>query len=193
MTGTTIGADNGIFWLLFDGPQEAFELTMKLDTDNLTFPRARRSCWRPATSRAAHPMHRPQDGVRNIPASSLANTIRAVPGRLRQRGSPTSAATCSRRSDAAGPSIQPHRHDIKTLAKTYGDVNPGDRVGLLWIQRVPGGGGEQGRGRLRAEVPPGCSDWPQDPVRVEFDERSRPPHASSAWYAWPSDPVKGAS
>ncbi|HEY0977230.1 MAG TPA: SAM-dependent chlorinase/fluorinase [Flavobacteriales bacterium] len=34
-----IGADNGIFPLLFDGrPHEAFELTMKLDTDHRTFP-----------------------------------------------------------------------------------------------------------------------------------------------------------
>jgi S-adenosylmethionine hydrolase len=34
-----IGADNGIFSLLFDGkPEEVFELTMKLDTDHLAFP-----------------------------------------------------------------------------------------------------------------------------------------------------------
>ncbi len=34
-----IGADNGIFSLLFDTkPQEAFELTIKLDTDHLAFP-----------------------------------------------------------------------------------------------------------------------------------------------------------
>jgi len=34
-----IGADNGIFPLLFDGkPQEAFELTMKLENDHATFP-----------------------------------------------------------------------------------------------------------------------------------------------------------
>lgn len=34
-----IGADNGIFSLLFDGrPQEAFELTMKLDDDHVAFP-----------------------------------------------------------------------------------------------------------------------------------------------------------
>lgn len=34
-----IGADNGIFPLLFDGrPQEAFELTMKLEEDHATFP-----------------------------------------------------------------------------------------------------------------------------------------------------------
>lgn len=34
-----VGADNGIFSLLFDGkPHEAFELTIKLDTDHLAFP-----------------------------------------------------------------------------------------------------------------------------------------------------------
>lgn len=34
-----IGADNGIFGLLFDGmPHEAFELTMMLDDDHLSFP-----------------------------------------------------------------------------------------------------------------------------------------------------------
>jgi hypothetical protein len=34
-----IGADNGIFSLLFDGmPHEAFELTMKLDQDHVAFP-----------------------------------------------------------------------------------------------------------------------------------------------------------
>lgn len=34
-----IGADNGIFSMLFDGkPHEAFELTLKLDTDHRTFP-----------------------------------------------------------------------------------------------------------------------------------------------------------
>lgn len=34
-----IGSDNGIFSLLFDGrPQEAFELTMKLDEDHAAFP-----------------------------------------------------------------------------------------------------------------------------------------------------------
>ena len=34
-----IGADNGVFSLLFDGkPHEAFELTIKLDTDHLAFP-----------------------------------------------------------------------------------------------------------------------------------------------------------
>lgn len=34
-----VGADNGIFPLLFDGkPHEAFELTIKLDTDHLAFP-----------------------------------------------------------------------------------------------------------------------------------------------------------
>jgi S-adenosylmethionine hydrolase len=34
-----VGADNGIFSLLFDGmPHEAFELTMMLDDDHLTFP-----------------------------------------------------------------------------------------------------------------------------------------------------------
>ncbi len=34
-----IGADNGIFSLLFDGmPQEAFELSMKLDEDHVAFP-----------------------------------------------------------------------------------------------------------------------------------------------------------
>jgi S-adenosylmethionine hydrolase len=34
-----IGADNGIFSMLFDGaPEEIFELTLKLDTDHLAFP-----------------------------------------------------------------------------------------------------------------------------------------------------------
>ncbi|MEO7080675.1 MAG: SAM-dependent chlorinase/fluorinase [Flavobacteriales bacterium] len=34
-----IGADNGIFSLLFDGkPDELIEITLKLDTDHLTFP-----------------------------------------------------------------------------------------------------------------------------------------------------------
>lgn len=34
-----VGADNGIFSLLFDGkPHEVFELTMKLDADHLAFP-----------------------------------------------------------------------------------------------------------------------------------------------------------
>lgn len=181
-----IGADNGIFWLLFDGkPQESFELTMKLDTDNLTFPT--RDVFVPAAchiARGGTPdvigrktvTIREQIGFR--PATD-GNTIRGAVLYIDGYGNVvTNIRRDHFREVGRGRgftiSFGPHRHDIRELKNTYGDVNPGDRVaffganGFLEVavnKGVEGSGG--GAARLLGLAP-------QDPVRVEFEERGRP-------------------
>ena len=180
-----VGADNGIFWLMFDGkPQEAFELTMKLDTDHLAFPTknvlVKAACH---LARGGTPdvigrkvvVVKEQIGFR--PAVD-AQTIRGAIVYVDSYGNVVTNITKQLFNDIGkgrsfAISFGRSRNDIKELNKTYGDVPHGERVaffgasGFLEIavnKGVEGSGG--GAARLF-----GLS--PQDPVRIEFGRRPK--------------------
>lgn len=180
-----IGADNGIFWLLFEGmPHEAFEITMMLDDDHLSFPTksvfVKAACH---LARGGTPdvigrkvvTIREQIGF--IPAVDPAS-IRGKVAHIDHYGNlitnihrkvfnevgkgRTFAITFGRTKD-----------DVTKLHKTYGDVPHGERVAffgandLLQIAVNKGAEGAGGGASSLFGVHEG------DPVRVEFKEWAR--------------------
>lgn len=157
-----IGADNGIFALLFDGkPEEIYELTLKLDTDLHTFPtknifvKAACHLGRGGTVEVLGrkvPTVREQINVRPV---VMEDTIKGEVIYIDHYGNVITNITRSLFTN-----IVKHRefrisfgrpmHDIKQIHKTYSDVPLGERVaffgdsGYLEIalnKGVTGGGG----------------------------------------------------
>lgn len=177
-----IGADNGIFALLFDSkPHEAFELTMKLDDDHATFPTksvfVKAACH---IARGGTPdvigrkVTQIRDQIGFQPATD-AQTIRAKVVYIDSYGN---LVTNVRKQlfDEVGKGrsfkigFGRTAYDIAKIDKTYADVQNGDRVaffgtgGLLEIavnKGVEGSGG--GASRLF-----GVRE--SDPVRIDFGE-----------------------
>ena len=177
-----IGADNGIFSLLFDSkPHEAFELTMKLDDDHATFPTksvfVKAACH---IARGGTPdvigrkVLQIRDQIGFQPATD-AQSIRAKVVYIDTYGN---LVTNVRKQlfDEIGKGrsfkigFGRTAYDIAKIDKTYADVQNGDRVaffgtgGLLEIavnKGVEGSGG--GAARLF-----GVRE--SDPVRIDFGD-----------------------
>lgn len=138
-----IGADNGIFSLLFEGgPEEIFELTMKLDTDHLTFPtknifvKAACHLGRGGTVEVLGRKVGTVNEQRSVLPVVMNDTIKGEVVHIDHYGNVVTNIT-----RALFTSVVKHRefrisfgrpmHDIKMLHKTYSDVAPGERVAFF--------------------------------------------------------------
>jgi S-adenosylmethionine hydrolase len=181
-----IGADNGIFSLLFDGkPHEAFEVTMKIEDDQITFPT--KSVFVPvachlARGGTADVIGRKVVSIREQIGFQPAMDPHSIRGRVIHIDSYGNLITNIRRGVlnevGRGRGLRigfaSQEDDIVKLHTTYGDVPQGERVaffnamGLLEIavnKGVEGHGG--GAARLfGVDV--------NDPVRVDFEHRMEP-------------------
>jgi S-adenosylmethionine hydrolase len=138
-----IGADNGIFSLLFDEkPQEIFELTMKLDTDHLTFPTKNifvKAACHLARGGTPEIIGRKVATVReqiNIRPVVMDETIKGEVIHVDQYGNVVTNITkalfdavVKRRNFTI--SFGRPMHDIKEINKTYSDVPHGERVAFF--------------------------------------------------------------
>lgn len=180
-----IGADNGIFSLLFDGPpHEAFELTMKLDHDHVAFPT--RSVFVKAACHLARGGTMDVIGRKVVRVKELIGFLPAVDstsirGKVVYVDSYGNLVTNIRKQlfDEVGKGrtfvigFGHSKDNITRLHNTYGEVLNGDRLaffnaaGLLEIavnKGVEGSGG--GASRLFGVVQ-------DDAVRVDFGEWNR--------------------
>ena len=138
-----IGADNGIFSLLFDGkPDELFELTLKLDTDHLTFPTKNifvKAACHLARGGILGALGRKLVAVReqtHVQAAAMDGTIKGHVIHVDHYGNLVTNIT-----KKLFTSVVKHRkfritigrsmHDIHTIHKTYSDVPQGERVAFF--------------------------------------------------------------
>lgn len=178
-----IGADNGIFSLLFDGkPHEAYELTMKIEDDHVTFPTKSvfvAAACHLARGGTADVIGRKVVTIKEQIGFQPAVDQNSIRGKVIYIDSYGNLVTNIRRSVldevARGRALRvgfaSAEDDITRLHSTYSDVLLGERVaffnamGLLEIavnKGVEGHGG--GAARLfGVEV--------NDPVRVDLDTR----------------------
>ena len=138
-----IGADNGIFSLLFDGkPMEIFELTMKLDTDHLAFPTKNifvKAAIHLAKGGTAEVLGRKVNTVReqiNVRPVVMDNTIKGEVIHIDHYGNVITNITKELFSNVVkhrGFRISFGRpmHDIRQIHKTYSDVPHGERVAFF--------------------------------------------------------------
>jgi S-adenosylmethionine hydrolase len=175
-----IGADNGIFSLLFDGrPHEAFELTIMLDSDHVAFPTknvfVKAACHiarggTPETIGRKVVTTREQLSFRPV---MLSDAIKGAVIHIDAYGNVVTNITRTHFSEL----VKAHTfritfgrsmHDISVISNTYSDVPAGERVaffgatGYLEIavnKGVAGGGGGAAQ-LLGLRV--------ADPVRVEL-------------------------
>ncbi len=180
-----IGADNGIFSLMFDGqPHEAYEITMKLDEDHVAFPTKSvfvKAACHLARGGTADVIGRKVVKVRELFGFQPATDPNSIRGKVIYIDSYGNLITNIRKQvfDDVGKGrtfrigIGHSEDDIKKLHASYGDVPLGVSVaffnatGLLEIainKGVPGSGGgaEQLFGKRE-----------EDPIRVDFPEWSR--------------------
>jgi len=157
-----IGADNGIFSLLFDQkPHEAFELTLKLDTDHLAFPTKNifvKAACHIARGGTPEVIGRKVVAVReqlSFKPVMLNDAIKGAVIHIDGYGNVVTNITRVHFNDLVKAhtfriSIGRSMHDITTIHNTYTDVPPGERVaffgatGFLEIavnKGVAGGGG----------------------------------------------------
>ena len=175
-----VGSDNGIFWLLFDGPpHESFELTIKLDDDHAAFPTknvfVKAAChiarggtpevigrkvvkireqvgFRPAVD---------QQSIRGVVMyiDSYGNVITNISRQLFEevvRGRPFRIAY-GRSSN-----------DITTIHPNYGEVPPGERIALFGASgflEIAVNKGVEGKGGGAARL---FGLRVQDPVRIDL-------------------------
>lgn len=182
-----LAADNGIFWLLFDGPpHEAFELTLKLDEDHMAFPTKSvfvKAACHIARGGTLDVIGRKTVQIREQIGFRPAVDAQSIRGAIMYVDRYGNVITNIKRSlfNEIGKgrtftiAFGRSRDDIKELHKTYSDVPHGERVaffgasGYLEIavnKGVEGAGG--GASRL-------FGLHLQDPIRVEFGERPRQP------------------
>jgi S-adenosylmethionine hydrolase len=138
-----IGADNGIFSLLFDKkPEEIYELTMKLDTDHLAFPTKNifvKAACHIARGGTVEVLGRKVNAVReqlNVRPVVMDDTIKGEVIHIDYYGNVVTNITQSLFS-----SVVKHRnfkisfgrpmHDIRQIHKTYSDVPHGERVAFF--------------------------------------------------------------
>jgi|688.fasta_scaffold426383_2 S-adenosylmethionine hydrolase len=181
-----IGSDNGIFPLLFDGkPQEAFELTMKLDDDHATFPLKNvfvKAAAHLLKGGTAEVIGRRTIDIREMMSFRPAVDNLSIRGAVIYIDSYGNVITnITRRSFQDLVKGQPFRicigrstYDITSVSKSYSDVPQGERLaffgstGYLEIAVNKGvvgmGGGAAGLLGLHVN----------DPVRVELVLTPRP-------------------
>ncbi|HMU12951.1 MAG: SAM-dependent chlorinase/fluorinase [Bacteroidetes bacterium] len=175
-----IGADNGIFSLLFDGkPNEAFELTIMSDPGHTAFPIKSvfvKAACHLARGGAPETIGRKVTSTReqlSFRPSVLADAIKGVVIHIDSYGNVVTNITRAHFNEL----VKAHTfritfgrtaHDITTISNSYGDVPSGERVaffgatGFLEIavnKGVTGGGGGAAQ-LLGLRV--------ADPVRVEL-------------------------
>jgi len=180
-----IGADTGVFPLLFDGmPQEAFELTIQLADDHAAFPTKSvfvKAACHLARGGTPETIGRRTSQVREQIGFQPAVDAASIRGKVVYIDSYGNLVTNIRRAlfDEVGGG-RPFRigfgrpeDDITRLHRTYGEVPHGERVaffgstGLLEIavnKGVEGAGG--GAARLFGVDA-------EDAVRIDFSERER--------------------
>lgn len=138
-----IGADNGIFSLLFDGPPaDIFELTLKLETDHLTFPTKNiftKAACHLARGGTIEMLGRRIDGVRELYRLNPVVTEDVIKGLVIHVDHYGNVVTNITRQ--LFTSLVKHRaftlsfgrskNDIKALHKTYADVPPGEKVAFF--------------------------------------------------------------
>ena len=180
-----IGADNGVFSLIFEGkPHEGFEITMKLDDDHVTFPTktvfVQAACH---LARGGMPdvIGRKIGSIKDMIGFRPATDQASIRGKVVHIDTYGNLVTNVRRQlfDEIGRGRNflidfGSREDLITsLSKTYSDVPMGERLaffgssGLLEIavnKGVEGSGG--GAARLFGVET-------NDPVRIDFQERTR--------------------
>lgn len=175
-----IGADNGIFPLIFDGmPQEAFELTMKLEDDHAIFPL--KNVFVKAAAHLLKGGTAEVIGRRTVHIKEMLS-FRPATDNLTIRGAViyidsygnvvTNIARLQFQDLVKG---QPFRitfgrvsYDITTLSKSYGDVPQGERLAFfgssghleIALNKGVDGAGGGAAGLLGLHV--------NDPVRVEL-------------------------
>jgi S-adenosyl-L-methionine hydrolase (adenosine-forming) len=181
-----IGADNGIFPLIFDAkPHEAFELTMKLDDDHATFPLKNvfvKAAAHLLKGGTAEVIGRRTVQIREMMSFRPATDITSIRGAVIYIDSygnvVTNIARLQFQDLVKGQPFRitfgRHSYDITTVSKSYGDVPQGERLaffgstGQLEIAVNKGvdgmGGGAAGLLGLRVN----------DPVRVELVLAQRP-------------------
>lgn len=180
-----IGADTGVFHLLFEGqPQDAFEITMKLDSDLPGF--AIRTVFAQAAchlARGGTPevIGRRVEAVREQRALHPAVDDSAIRGQVVHVDGYGNAVTNIKRElfERAGRSrpfrisLGRSRNDIERIDKTYGDVPVGERVAIFGMEgylELAVNKGVEGSGGGLARL---FSIRVNDPVRVEFSDRER--------------------
>ena len=157
-----VGADNGIFSLLFDTkPQECFELTIKLDTDHLAFPTKNifvKAACHIARGGTPEVIGRKILNVReqlNFRPVMLSDAIKGAVIHIDGYGNVVTNITRVHFDELVKAhtyriSFGRSMHDITTISGTYSDVPAGERVaffgatGFLEIavnKGVAGGGG----------------------------------------------------
>ncbi len=178
-----IGADNGLFSLLFEGqPQEAFELTMKLDADHRSFPVknvfVKVACH---LARGGTPdvIGRRVERVRELIGFQPAVDASAIRGKVVHVDGYGNLVTNIRRKlfeevghgRAFRIGFASKEDEITQLHTTYGEVPDGEKVaffgsnGLLEIAVNKGAEGHGGGAARLFGAREGS------PVRVEFAER----------------------
>ncbi|MBP8822168.1 MAG: SAM-dependent chlorinase/fluorinase [Flavobacteriales bacterium] len=157
-----IGADSGIFHLLFEAqPEAVVELTIKLDTDHLTFPTKNifvKAACHLARGGTMELLGRPLQAVREQINVRPVVSDGAIKGEVIHVDHYGNVITNIHQDLFSGLvkhqafklTFGPSRHNITALHKTYSDVPPGERVaffgdaGLLEIavnKGVVGNGG----------------------------------------------------
>lgn len=138
-----IGADNGIFSLLFDNkPEEVFELTLKLDTDHLAFPTKNifvKAACHIARGGTVEVLGRKLASVQeqvSIRPVVVEGTIKGEVIHIDHYGNVVTNIT-----KALFTSVVKHHnfkisfgramHDIRQVHKTYSDVPQGERVAFF--------------------------------------------------------------
>ena len=180
-----IGADNGIFSLLFDGkPHEAFELTIKLDTDHLAFPTKNifvKAACHIARGGTPEVIGRKVLEVREQLSFRPVMLDDAIKGAVIHIDAYGNVVTNIKR-EHFNDLIKAHTfkicfgrtmHDIKEINNTYSDVPEGERVAFfgatgfleIAVNRGVAGGGGGAAQLLGLRV--------SDPVRLEITGMAR--------------------
>ncbi len=180
-----VGADNGIFSLLFDGrPQEAFELTIKLDDDHAAFPTKNvfvKAACHLARGGTPEVIGRKVASVREQLGFRPAVDKEGIRGAVMYVDAYGNAITNISRELFEGTvrnrtfriAFSRSANDITTVHQSYGEVPAGERVALFGAsgflelavnKGVEGAGGGAARlFGLRV----------QDPVRIDLLEAAR--------------------
>lgn len=179
-----VGADNGIFWLLFDGmPHEAFEITMMLDDDHLSFPTRSvfvKAACHLARGGTADVIGRKVTRIREQIGFQPAVDATSIRGKVVHIDHYGNLITNVRKQlfNEVGKGrpflirFGRMKDDMTRLHTTYGEVPHGERVaffganGLLQIAVNKGADGAGGGAASLLGVYEG------DPVRVEFGDRA---------------------
>lgn len=180
-----VGADNGIFSLLFDGkPHEAFELTLKLDTDHRAFPVKNvfvKAACHIARGGTPEVIGRKVLSIReqlSFRPVVLSDAIKGAVIHIDSYGNVVTNITRAHFNELVKAhtfriSFGRAMHDITTISSTYGDVPSGERVaffGATGFLEIAVNKGVAGSGGGAAQL---LGLRVADPVRVEITGMAR--------------------